>query len=312
MIEPLASRVLWALDPVQDNRAGIDGVAPFLKGLTHGAAEIYPTYILGPGFANFPIGGPSDLWLQDYALANQSRLAQLLGGVDLPGLQPPEVMVYAQTTLQQALAELLAQAKTRQIDLIVIQHHGRSGMRRRLFGSFTDELVAQSSIPVMVVNPDSEIPSRESVNTVFFATDFSVASKKIFRFLVQRSRALGQRLILFHALSRSIDPLLESGAGFMGNVAFPVEPSLYADDWARKRKRAHAWSRWAGHQGVRVDVLVDHFALNVADSIVKVAGEQHADLIAMVFHKQGTVAKHVLHASALNASVCFFHDSRAA
>ncbi|MBF8299096.1 MAG: universal stress protein [Dehalococcoidia bacterium] len=48
--------------------------------------------------------------------------------------------------------ELIACAKERQVDLIVITTHGRSGLGRMVFGSVADEVIRTGGIPVLVHN----------------------------------------------------------------------------------------------------------------------------------------------------------------
>lgn len=48
--------------------------------------------------------------------------------------------------------EIIACAKERNIDVVVITTHGRSGLGRIVFGSVADEVIRNSGLPVLVVN----------------------------------------------------------------------------------------------------------------------------------------------------------------
>lgn len=51
-------------------------------------------------------------------------------------------------------------ANENHIDLIVMPTHGRTGLRRVLMGSVTEEVVRKAECPVLAVKPGSAIPDR--------------------------------------------------------------------------------------------------------------------------------------------------------
>jgi nucleotide-binding universal stress UspA family protein len=67
------------------------------------------------------------------------------------GLQVEEMIVHGD-----AAAEIVRVAKERQVDLIVIASHGRTGLGRILFGSTAEAVVRHASCPVLVVKPPPE------------------------------------------------------------------------------------------------------------------------------------------------------------
>lgn len=67
------------------------------------------------------------------------------------GLDVQELIVHGE-----AAAEIVRVAKERNIDLIVVSSHGRTGLGRLLFGSTAEAVVRHSSCPVLVVKPPQE------------------------------------------------------------------------------------------------------------------------------------------------------------
>lgn len=67
------------------------------------------------------------------------------------GLEVQELIVHGE-----AAAEIVRVAKERNIDLIVVSSHGRTGLGRMLFGSTAEAVVRHASCPVMVVKPPQE------------------------------------------------------------------------------------------------------------------------------------------------------------
>jgi nucleotide-binding universal stress UspA family protein len=67
------------------------------------------------------------------------------------GLQVEEVIAHGE-----AASEIVRVAKDRNVDLIVVSSHGRTGLGRILFGSTAEAVVRHASCPVLVVKPPPE------------------------------------------------------------------------------------------------------------------------------------------------------------
>jgi len=100
------------------------------------------------GFAEpLPIADISEQ-LEDSA---ERELPKLAEGDECAGLNVEEVMVHGD-----AAAEIVRLAEEREVDLIVISSHGRTGLGRILFGSTAEAVVRHASCPVLVVKPPPE------------------------------------------------------------------------------------------------------------------------------------------------------------
>ena len=78
-------------------------------------------------------------------------LPKLAEREECAGLEIQELIVHGE-----AAAEIVRVAKERNIDLIVVSSHGRTGLGRMLFGSTAEAIVRHSPCPVMVVKPTQE------------------------------------------------------------------------------------------------------------------------------------------------------------
>lgn len=67
------------------------------------------------------------------------------------GIEVEELLVHGE-----AASEIVRVAKERNVDLIVISSHGRTGLGRILFGSTAEAVVRHASCPVLVVKPSPE------------------------------------------------------------------------------------------------------------------------------------------------------------
>lgn len=79
------------------------------------------------------------------------ELPQLAGCEAFSGLKVEEVIVHGD-----AAAEIVRVAGDREVDLIVISSHGRTGLGRIIFGSTAEAVVRHATCPVLVVKPPSQ------------------------------------------------------------------------------------------------------------------------------------------------------------
>ena len=91
--------------------------------------------------------------LEDSAERELPKLAEC---DECAGLSVEELVVHGE-----AAAEIVRVAKERNVDLIVISSHGRTGLGRILFGSTAEAVVRHASCPVLVVKPPAEKDSEQ-------------------------------------------------------------------------------------------------------------------------------------------------------
>jgi nucleotide-binding universal stress UspA family protein len=81
----------------------------------------------------------------------ERELPELARCDELNGLEVEEVIVHGD-----AAAEIVRVAGEREVDLIVVSSHGRTGLGRIIFGSTAEAVVRHASCPVLVVKPPSQ------------------------------------------------------------------------------------------------------------------------------------------------------------
>src|SRR4029434_3775118 len=116
-------------------------------------AKVICIYVLEPmvpavgytGLADpMPIADISEQ-LEDSA---ERELPQVVHCEELRGLEVEEVITHGD-----ASAEIVRVAAEREVDLIVISSHGRTGLGRMIFGSTAEAVVRHANCPVLVVKP---------------------------------------------------------------------------------------------------------------------------------------------------------------
>ena len=88
----------------------------------------------------------------------ERELPKLAEREECAGLEVEEMIVHGE-----AASEIVRVAKERNVDLIVVSSHGRTGLGRILFGSTAEAVVRHASCPVLVVKPSQaeEVSSKQ-------------------------------------------------------------------------------------------------------------------------------------------------------
>jgi nucleotide-binding universal stress UspA family protein len=81
----------------------------------------------------------------------ERELPKLATREECAGLQVEELIVHGE-----AAVEIVRVAREREVDLIVISSHGRTGLGRMLFGSTAESVVRHAHCPVLVVKPKEQ------------------------------------------------------------------------------------------------------------------------------------------------------------
>jgi nucleotide-binding universal stress UspA family protein len=112
---------------------------------------------------------------------------------------PSELTIERGPGVWPVLAEVL---KQREIDLIIMGTHGRTGIQKLLLGSSAEEIFRRSHAPVLTIGPAVRSGSHSGgrFRCVLFATDFNAVSAASISFAVSLAQENQSRLVLLHAL----------------------------------------------------------------------------------------------------------------
>jgi nucleotide-binding universal stress UspA family protein len=118
---------------------------------THGA-KITALYVVDP-YPYLGVGEANPYGFQAYMAAAQAQAADAHAKVAMLCKQgSSEVPVQALLVEDAAVtASIVQTAKTQDADLIVVGSHGRTGIVRLMLGSVANKVVAESTVPVLVV-----------------------------------------------------------------------------------------------------------------------------------------------------------------
>ena len=301
-------KIVWALDPFEsETRPDPLAIRELREWHETAGAEIRPVYVLQP---DIPIAHEMpgiDLDPKDQIRATQFTLRHYLKDLDAEWTSPPAVIYDRSPTAASAVQRLLAFARLEGAKLIVVSSHGRRGLSRLLLGSFAEQLLNHSDIPLLFLShAPSENQGRE--RRPLFATDFSSYTLAAFEEFLESAGALFPVLTIFHQLERP--PTLDFGGISANPMAFL--PTTYWDDqekWAREQ--ADAWVKRAEAKGITARAIVVPAHGRISENILEAARTENACLVAMASRSGpvesmllGSVARGVSRPHSLPVWVC--------
>lgn len=167
--------------------------------------------------------------IEDGAHSEMQRIDSLLAGI------PHETILVRNESVWSAVQQLLAD---REIDLIVVGTHGRTGMMKLLLGSVAEEVFRRANVPVLTIGPSvrTSIHTGGRFHRVLYATDFTQEALAAAPYAVSLAEENQARLLLLHVLrdpseKKSDRPAIDSAANVMHQLYELVPQS--AEMWCR-------------------------------------------------------------------------------
>jgi nucleotide-binding universal stress UspA family protein len=151
----------------------------------------------------------------------------------------------------------------RSIDLIVIGTHGRTHLPKLLLGSFAEEILRRSSVPVLTIGPHvlKDLGTGGALHSILFATDFSKPCEAAAPFAVSLAEENDAQLILLYVAPKP--ETNEQDELALGNLTKRLEDIVPSDA-----------QRWC-----HPSAIVEYGG--AADRILAAAIEHGADLIVL-------------------------------
>jgi nucleotide-binding universal stress UspA family protein len=173
-------------------------------------------------------------------------------------------------------AEILDVARRAECDLIVMSTHGLTGMRKLFFGSTTERVLRETTVPVLAISVPGEVPAtlhdiRRSIGRILVPVDLTRASVH----QVQIARGLSDALQVPFVVTHVVEPVRSPLAARLHLPSINLERKTRAEDtlnelMATVPRHLHA------------EALVAYG--DPAEEITKIARDRHAGLIVIGLH----------------------------
>jgi len=127
--------------------------------------------------------------------------------------------------------ELLAVAKEKSVNLIVVGTHGRAGVSKLLMGSVAERIFRQSACPVLTVGPNvsAEPGCVADIHTILCPIDFTPASLAAFPYAVSLAEENQARLYLMHVAPDPVQDFEETALTNRLRALVPQEAKLWCE-----------------------------------------------------------------------------------
>lgn len=181
-------------------------------------------------------------------------------------------------------SEILQEIDTRQVDMVVMSTHGRSGLGRWIYGSVGEKVLATSPVPVMLVRPTGHLPALDrdpAHSTILVPLDGSALAEAALPHAEYLAQRLGGKLMLLRVVERA-----GPAFAYPGTVAPPLpdvdahpEAELYLAVLAQRLRATGATVETAVREGWAADVIAYG------------GGEWQPSMIVMATHGRTGVAR---------------------
>jgi len=127
--------------------------------------------------------------------------------------------------------EIASIIDSRQIDLIVVGTHGRTGVSRLVVGSVAEKIFRQATCPVLTVGPDvsGEPGSIADVHTILFPTDFNPESLAALPQALSLAQEHQARLYLLYVAPFPVSDADETALRHRLRLLVPPEANLWCE-----------------------------------------------------------------------------------
>lgn len=274
-------KILWAIDPFEQNDDVRKHVLASLREFADRGAEIKPIYVFSPGEYGLSGAEASLPWFKK----NEPTLRKVVETYiedarkesGIPTLLSPQITSERRPSLRRAVETLNTYNRLHGADMIVVGTHSRKGLARFFLGSFAETLLLYSKIPVLVVGAHAK---SSKIQKIFFPTDFGKLTVSLFNQVVNLAKTHGASLTLFHVVPRPAEPIIQSGV-YLFSGAYMTWPEFVTASEQRHRKSADRFVQIGKKLGVEVTVLFDSQHGSVSASIIEHAQKEMANVIAM-------------------------------
>ncbi len=253
------NNIAFATDLTQASYAALPFAAEFARSYD---AKVWGFHVLSPNRFPLPPTGMLPTSEEDEQVVKKeldSQLAKHLAGV-------PREAVISHGQIWNALSTFV---EGKNIDLVVMSTHGRSGFGKALMGSVAETVFRQCPCPVLTVGPKAAIRLDQPLETknILHATDFASETRASAAYAISIAQEHQGHLVLLHVIEPPTSGELAHGGEFVSSTMDLLRDLVPPD--------ADLWCK--------PEYLVEYGS--PADNILAIAGRRHSHLIVLGLRK---------------------------
>lgn len=187
--------------------------------------------------------------------------------------------------------ESLAKNKKR-YEFMILSSHGYRGIKRLLLGSFTEEILRRSRIPVMVVGPkvkrDHKYLMNKQTLKVLVAADLSSNSSAAEEFAIRLSADIPIQVEVYHSFLEGLHPIYQ-------NMMSAPSPLFGVQTAYRDLKKSvenvlkEKIAKFKKNK-IKTSLLFDEKSYSASEGLLKVIKQTKPDLVIMGTHARNLVS----------------------
>jgi len=159
-------------------------------------AKLYALHVLTPvplTYAAPESAATAIAGIEEAAQAEMQRLDSQLAGVT------HETILVRGDSVWLSIEKILGE---REIDLVILGTHGRTGAMKLLLGSVAEEIFRRATIPVLTIGPEVRIGTHNGgrFHRVLYATDFTPEARAAAPYAISMAQENQARLLLLHVM----------------------------------------------------------------------------------------------------------------
>lgn len=295
-------KIRWAFDPFSDHEDTWQRAVEVLSLISNQSiVEITPTYVIGSEITDWVANAYPNQG-SDIVSAVQKLSASFLKKIDQKHLFKEAEIIHSSAISKRTDAKTLVDS-LEGYDLLVLNTHARKGLKRLFMGSFAENVLLKSKIPMIFVSPHTT--KIQKLDHFFFPTDLSDSSKGVFQTLIENNFGLAKKISLYSRISHPSSAFLTSASALFGGPAISLEQHLghFSNEYEKKMKH---WKESFSHPDIPIHSTVDSSAMQTSEAIIHNAEAACADIIAMPSFSNkidtlvaGSITREVIRASTL-------------
>jgi nucleotide-binding universal stress UspA family protein len=240
-------------------------------------ATLHALHVMPPGGSSpeFSASRP------EIAQEQEAFRAQKTNVLELELQELPHEILFLTGGIWECIGEVIEE---KDVDLLVIGTHGRSGIVKAVMGSVAEKIFRQAPCPVLTVGPVAAPRASHAAaaefNHILYATDFSPESLAAARYAISLARDHRAELILLHTLGQeetgretpaldTLKDVVPLGAGLLAEPTYVMERGAPADAILGTAKKTHADMIVIGARGIEKHLTAaTHFTDSIAYEVV--------------------------------------------
>ena len=275
-------KIIWAIDPFEETLKSKTQLISTLENLSKAQlAEIEPVHVL-----SFAREEKLDPWMiqsspNQFKQAAEKAIHEVVRSLNAShslSFLPPTVLLQNDHSPAKMAQAIITYATESHASSIVVGTHARSGLPRLFFGSFAENLLLTSHLPIITIGP--ECVTGHSQKQLLFATDFSSGSRHAFDEVVTFAKSLGMGITLYHVTPHKIEPVVQSAA-YLLSGGWIESPDHLTHKEELKQRLALDWESMAKAEGVPVTTVIETAKGNIAELILNYTRTHDLSWIAM-------------------------------